>query len=151
MLKKINGRFKYTKCLRVDSCNRYLMNACWFQYLNCGAGGAGVAFVHERHLSKLPAVHGWWGNDTRTKFDMKRGIVRWIPVMITFIQNNLYISYPFGCLHTIVTGVTRQQIHRGPVNQQGDRKRLIASNDILYKWVTSGTLTRRRLSPLCLA
>lgn len=43
--------------------------------MNCGAGGAGGAFIHERHLSKLPAVHGWWGNDVRTKFDMKRGQV----------------------------------------------------------------------------
>ena len=45
------------------------------QYLNSGAGGAGAAFIHKRHLKKLPAVHGWWGNDTATKFQMKRGEV----------------------------------------------------------------------------
>ncbi|XP_022687739.1 uncharacterized protein LOC111259783 isoform X1 [Varroa jacobsoni] len=45
---------------------------CSYKYLNSGAGGTGMAFVHERHLSELPAVHGWWGNDTRTKFEMRR-------------------------------------------------------------------------------
>ncbi|OQR71493.1 kynureninase-like [Tropilaelaps mercedesae] len=45
---------------------------CSYKYLNSGAGGIGAAYVHERYLSKLPAVHGWWGNDNRTKFEMKR-------------------------------------------------------------------------------
>ncbi|XP_003747786.1 uncharacterized protein LOC100903094 [Galendromus occidentalis] len=45
---------------------------CSYKYLNSGAGGAGAAFIHRRHLKKLPAVHGWWGNDTATKFLMKR-------------------------------------------------------------------------------
>lgn len=46
------------------------------QYLNSGAGGAGAAFIHDRHLQKLPAVHGWWGNDPSTKFLMKRSEIR---------------------------------------------------------------------------
>jgi len=45
---------------------------CSYKYLNSGPGSIGAAFVHERHLDRLPAMNGWWGNRLDTKFFMRR-------------------------------------------------------------------------------
>ena len=51
--------------------------ACWcsYKYLNSGPGGVGGIFVHEKHSANagLPRFAGWWGNDERTRFEMKKG------------------------------------------------------------------------------
>ena len=48
--------------------------ACWctYKYLNSGPGGIGGAFVHEKHIGNdsIPRLHGWWGTDPNTKFQM---------------------------------------------------------------------------------
>lgn len=48
---------------------------CSYKYLNSGPGGVSGAFVHERHADN-PALHrfaGWWGNDEKERFLMKKG------------------------------------------------------------------------------
>jgi kynureninase len=53
--------------------------ACWcsYKYLNSGPGGVGGAFVHERHGNDpdMFRLAGWWGNDEKTRFKMKKGFV----------------------------------------------------------------------------
>jgi kynureninase len=53
--------------------------ACWcsYKYLNGGPGGIGCAYVHERYHDNetLPRLGGWWGNDSNTRFEMKKGFV----------------------------------------------------------------------------
>lgn len=53
--------------------------ACWcsYKYLNSGPGGVGGAFVHERHSKnkELFRLAGWWGNDEKTRFQMKKGFI----------------------------------------------------------------------------
>ena len=53
--------------------------ACWcsYKYLNSGPGGVGGAYVHERHGNdpKMFRLAGWWGNDEKTRFQMKKGFV----------------------------------------------------------------------------
>lgn len=46
---------------------------CSYKYLNAGPGAIAGAFVHERHLApdKLDQLHGWWGNNEATRFDMR--------------------------------------------------------------------------------
>ncbi|MFT7588353.1 MAG: kynureninase [Limisphaerales bacterium] len=48
---------------------------CSYKYLNSGPGGVSGCFVHERHANKpdLPRFAGWWGNDEKTRFEMKSG------------------------------------------------------------------------------
>lgn len=53
--------------------------ACWcsYKYLNSGPGGVGGLFVHEKHYSN-PAIFrlaGWWGNDEKDRFKMKKGFI----------------------------------------------------------------------------
>lgn len=45
---------------------------CSYKYLNAGPGAIAGAFVHERHLApgSIDQLHGWWGNDERTRFAM---------------------------------------------------------------------------------
>jgi kynureninase len=47
---------------------------CTYKYLNSGPGAVSGAFVHERHLSteNLAQLHGWWGNDEATRFNMAK-------------------------------------------------------------------------------
>ncbi len=51
--------------------------ACWcsYKYLNSGPGGVGGAFVHERHGDnpEVFRLAGWWGNDEKVRFQMKKG------------------------------------------------------------------------------
>lgn len=53
--------------------------ACWcsYKYLNSGPGGVGGLFVHEHHYSnpKILRLGGWWGNDEKERFQMKKGFV----------------------------------------------------------------------------
>jgi kynureninase len=46
---------------------------CSYKYLNAGPGAIAGAFVHERHLApgKLDQLHGWWGNNEATRFEMR--------------------------------------------------------------------------------
>ncbi len=48
---------------------------CSYKYLNSGPGGVGGAFVHQRHHRSfnLPRLAGWWGQDERERFRMKKG------------------------------------------------------------------------------
>jgi kynureninase len=48
---------------------------CSYKYLNAGPGAVGGAFIHERFSSdeKHPRMAGWWGNDEKTRFEMKKG------------------------------------------------------------------------------
>lgn len=48
---------------------------CSYKYLNSGPGGVSGVFVHERHAENaaLPRFAGWWGNDEKTRFEMKPG------------------------------------------------------------------------------
>ena len=58
---------------------------CSYKYLNAGPGAIGGAFVHQRHLQggELPQLHGWWGHDAATRFEMSpdfvaaRGAAAW--------------------------------------------------------------------------
>jgi kynureninase len=53
--------------------------ACWcsYKYLNSGPGGVGGVFVHERHGNnpELVRLAGWWGNEEKTRFQMKKGFM----------------------------------------------------------------------------
>lgn len=53
--------------------------ACWctYKYLNSGPGGVSGVFIHERfaHDHSLPRLAGWWGNDEKTRFQMKKGFI----------------------------------------------------------------------------
>lgn len=53
--------------------------ACWcsYKYLNSGPGAVGGAFVHERHGNDptLFRLGGWWGNDEKTRFQMRKGYI----------------------------------------------------------------------------
>jgi kynureninase len=50
---------------------------CSYKYLNSGPGGVSGVFVHERHgkNTKLPRLAGWWGNDEKTRFKMRKHFV----------------------------------------------------------------------------
>lgn len=51
--------------------------ACWcsYKYLNSGPGGVGGLFVHEKHYGDKDVFRlaGWWGNDEKERFLMKKG------------------------------------------------------------------------------
>ena len=53
--------------------------ACWcsYKYLNSGPGGVGGMFVHEKHFSNpdIFRLGGWWGNDEKDRFLMKKGFI----------------------------------------------------------------------------
>ena len=45
---------------------------CSYKYLNSGAGAVAGCFVHQRHSGQqdLPRFAGWWGHDSKTRFQM---------------------------------------------------------------------------------
>jgi kynureninase len=47
---------------------------CSYKYLNSGPGGIAGCFVHEKHGRdrSLPRFAGWWGNDPKSRFEMRR-------------------------------------------------------------------------------
>lgn len=53
--------------------------ACWcsYKYLNSGPGGVGGIFVHQKHYGnpKIFRLGGWWGNDEKDRFKMKKGFI----------------------------------------------------------------------------
>ena len=46
---------------------------CTYKYLNAGMGAIAGCFVHQRHDGRddLPRLHGWWGNDPASRFEMR--------------------------------------------------------------------------------
>ena len=46
---------------------------CTYKYLNSGIGAVAGCFVNERHTESndLTRLHGWWGNDPKTRFLME--------------------------------------------------------------------------------
>ena len=44
---------------------------CTYKYLNAGPGAIAGAFIHERHTSADEFLHGWWGNEEKTRFRME--------------------------------------------------------------------------------
>ncbi|CCE65460.1 hypothetical protein TPHA_0L01030 [Tetrapisispora phaffii CBS 4417] len=52
---------------------------CSYKYLNSGPGSIGGLFVHNKHTQKplspakpfQPRLAGWWGNDSKKRFEMK--------------------------------------------------------------------------------
>jgi kynureninase len=44
---------------------------CTYKYLNAGPGAIAGAFIHERHTSPDEFLHGWWGNEEKTRFLME--------------------------------------------------------------------------------
>ena len=44
---------------------------CTYKYLNSGPGAIAGAFVHEGHTSSDEFLHGWWGNEEKTRFLME--------------------------------------------------------------------------------
>lgn len=47
---------------------------CSYKYLNAGPGAIGGAFVHDRHhTAVLPRLEGWWGTNSKTRFQMADG------------------------------------------------------------------------------
>ncbi|QQS30662.1 MAG: kynureninase [Sphingobacteriales bacterium] len=46
---------------------------CSYKYLNSGPGGVSGVFIHEKHANNpdTPRLSGWWGNDEKTRFDMR--------------------------------------------------------------------------------
>lgn len=46
---------------------------CTYKYLNSGMGAIAGCYVNERHDDRedLTRLHGWWGNDPRSRFQMR--------------------------------------------------------------------------------
>ncbi|KAH6928022.1 hypothetical protein HPB50_010602 [Hyalomma asiaticum] len=61
--------------LRLNEWEIDLAAWCTYKYMNCGPGGAAVAYVSHRFRKasgRLPELRGWWGNDPDTRPLMRR-------------------------------------------------------------------------------
>ena len=49
---------------------------CTYKYLNSGPGGIGGMFIHEKHAAnkKFPRLSGWWGHNSKERFEMANRI-----------------------------------------------------------------------------
>ncbi len=50
---------------------------CSYKYLNGGPGAVGGAYIHNRYTKDAEHIRmaGWWGNDEKTRFEMKKGFI----------------------------------------------------------------------------
>jgi len=50
---------------------------CSYKYLNSGPGGVSGVFIHEKHSNDpdFPRLTGWWGHDSKTRFQMTNEFV----------------------------------------------------------------------------
>jgi kynureninase len=50
---------------------------CSYKYLNGGPGAVGGVYIHKRFATntKMNRMGGWWGNDEKTRFEMKKGFI----------------------------------------------------------------------------
>lgn len=50
---------------------------CSYKYMNSGPGGVSGVFVHEKHHKdpNIPRFAGWWGQDEKERFQMKKGFI----------------------------------------------------------------------------
>ncbi len=50
---------------------------CSYKYVNSGPGGISGIFVHEKHSANpdFPKLTGWWGHDSKTRFQMDNHFV----------------------------------------------------------------------------
>jgi kynureninase len=63
--------------LQLHDCDVDFAVWCSYKYLNGGPGAVGGAYIHERYAQdeKQKRMAGWWGNDEKTRFEMKKGFI----------------------------------------------------------------------------
>ena len=46
---------------------------CTYKYLNSGPGSIAASYIHENHIERkdIQRLHGWWGNNLNTRFEME--------------------------------------------------------------------------------
>jgi kynureninase len=140
---------------------------CGYKYLNSGPGGVSGCFVHERHAfaPELPRFAGWWGNDPKSRFEMRpefvpqHGAAGWqlsnaqiLPMAIHKVALDLFMEAGMEALKRkseLLTGYLEFLIDRIP----GDRYTIITPRDPAQRGCQLSIRTAddaRRLSELLL-